>query len=284
MLKRYLIYFASFFFILNVCLAQTGELEKMDPSRAFEYGNYPAAITGFLDELKTSPEDYHTNLILGICYLESHIDYSKSIPYLEKIKDHKENDFEVLYYLGRAYHLNYKLDDAINTFKLFTDSCSDSSFVKQALRQIEMCKNAKRLMASPVNVTIENMGDTVNSKAPDYNVFVEQDESFIVFSSKRKKRNKAEGPSPEGFYTSDVFISYYEEGAWQKAKVQSNICTPVNEESVGLTADGNLLFLKVEGRGVSGDMVVSNKKGKSFKEPVKVEKTVNSSAEEMTSS
>ncbi|MBL4653487.1 MAG: PD40 domain-containing protein [Flavobacteriales bacterium] len=260
------------------------ENPSLKPDKAFENGNYTAAIKGYEKQLIALPKDYQTHLMLGKCYIDSYIDREKAIYYLEKIKNAKNNDFEVLYFLGRAYHLNYKFDLAISAYQTLIDSVGDSSTIKIAIRQIEMCENGKKLIKTPVDVTLKNLGDTINSDAPDFNVFVDQTESILVFSSKRKRRNKAEAASADGYYTADIFMSYLEEGAWQKLKSQSNVCTPSNEEVVGLSADGKLMFLNVSGRGVTGDMVVSARRSGSFKVPVKVENTLNTNASEMTAS
>ncbi|MDA9563343.1 hypothetical protein N9R81_01560 [Flavobacteriales bacterium] len=274
--------FLSFVFCLFCSSTLCQDEASLKPDKAFENKNYPAAIQGYERQLKKNPQDYDSQLHLGICYLESYVDPKKSIKVLEKIKDRKDNDFEVLFYLGQAYHLNYKFDEAISTYQMLADSTSDSAAIKIAKRQIEMCKSGKRLLSQPVDVTLHNLGDTINSSAPDYNVFINEDESMMVFSTQRKKRNKAEGPSSDGNYTADIFISYYEEGAWQKMKSQSKVCTPTHEEIVGLSADGTLMFINVNGRGVKGEMVIAKRKSGSFKTPIKMEKTVNTKATEMT--
>lgn len=269
-------------FCLVVLSSFAQEEEKINPHNAFENKNYSDAIKGFESALVGSPSDYDLQLKLGLCYMYSYIDRTKSIELLDKLKEKKDNNFEALYYLGRAYHVNYKFDEAIFYYQQFADSCKDSLTIAEALRQIEMCNNGKKLVANPVDVTLRNMGDAINSDAPDYNVFVDQEESILVFTSKRKKRNKSETPAEDGFYPSDILMSSFEEGAWQKPKVQSNVCTEVSEQSVGMSPDGQLMFLSIEGRGATGEMIVSSRKTGSFKEPIKVEKTVNSSAAEFT--
>lgn len=273
--------FSCYLILLSCVVIGQSNIPK-NPNKLFSNGNYIEAIKGYSHLLKASPNDYDLNLNLAQCYLNSHTDKKPAIDLLEKIKGSDKNNFEVLYFLGKAYHVNYKFDKAIATYQMYIDTIADSLKMADTRRQIEMCKNAKVLLSNPVNVKLKNLGDTINSKAPDYNVFVDEDESILVYSSKRKKRNKAEGPSPDGYYTADIFVSRFENNAWQKPKVPSKVCTPSNEEIVGLSADGKLMFLNINGRGVTGDMTVSHRPGKSFKEPIKVEKTVNSSATEMT--
>jgi len=255
-----------------------------NPDKAFANENFRAAIKGYKKQLITKPKDYRAQFQLGKCYINTLGEHEKAIFYLEKIKDRKDNNFEVLYYLGRAYHLNYKFDLAISTYSTLIDSTSDVVLVKNAQRQIEMCNNAIMLTSNPVNVTLRNMGDTINSSADDYNAFIDQTESIMVFASRRKKRNKAEVPFSNGEYTSDIFLSYYEEGAWQKLKSQSNISTAENEEIVGLSADGKLMFYSSNTKGALGEMIVSKRKSGSFKEPIMIEKTINSKAFEVTAS
>ena len=274
--------FLIMLFLVGFLNAQ--ENPPINPDKAFANENFKAAIKGYKKQLISRPQDYQAHLQLGKCYINTFGERGKALFHLEKIKDRKDNNFEVLYYLGRAYHLNYNFVLAISTYSALIDSTSDARFIKNAQRQIEMCNNAIKLTSSPVNVTLRNMGDTINSSADDYNAFIDQTESIMVFSSKRKKRNKAEAPFSNGEYTSDIFLSYYEEGAWQKIKSQSNVSTPENEEIVGLSADGKLMFYNSTSKGALGEMVVSKRKSGSFKEPIMVEKTINSSAFETTAS
>ena len=275
-------FFLIMLFLVGLLHAQENAL--INPDKAFANENFKAAIKGYKKQLIAQPQDYQAQFQLGKCYINTFEEREKAVFYLEKIKDRKDNNFEVLYYLGRAYHLNYKFVLAISTFSALIDSTSDALFIKNAQRQIEMCNNAIKLISSPINVTLRNMGDTVNSSADDYNAFIDQTESIMVFSSKRKKRNKAEAPFANGEYTSDIFLSYYEEGAWQKIKSQSNVSTPENEEIVGLSADGKLMFYNSTTKGALGEMIVSKRKSGSFKEPIMVEKTINSNAFETTAS
>ncbi|MBL4624292.1 MAG: PD40 domain-containing protein [Flavobacteriales bacterium] len=274
------------FFALGMAtllISSTGVAQKaIKPDKAYANKNYTAAITGYENNLTLQPDDYHSQLYLGKSYVNANRDLDKAIARLTAMVNNKENGYEALFTLGRAYHLSYQLDSAITTFSEFIKFSTDSVWSKRALRQIEMCNNAKELMAKPVNVTIKNLGDTINSAAPDYNAFVEQTESVMVFTSKRKKRNKADEPGADGYYSADIFLSKYQDDAWQKLKSQSNVSTFENEEIVGLSADGRLMFYNTDTRLYAGEMIISKRKTGSFGEPIWVENTINTKDFETT--
>jgi tetratricopeptide (TPR) repeat protein len=265
-------------FLLCVSFLLNADAQNVSPEKAFQNKNYKRAIQGFENKLVVQPDNYESQFYLGLSYLNSFPDISKSVNCFQKLQESKENNLEHIFYLGKAYHLNYKFDEAIETYSKYIEISKDTSLIKVAQRQVEMCYNAKVLVAKPVNVILKNLGDTINSESDDYNAFVEQTESVLVFTSRREKKNKSEKIEDNGKYTSDIFMSYYEEGAWQKVKSQSNISTPVNEEVAGLSADGTLMFYNTNARGYNGDMIVSKRKKGSFSEPVWIEKTINTNA------
>jgi hypothetical protein len=93
---------------------------------------------------------------------------------------------EAIYQLGRAYMFANRFDEAIITFNKYKDiQRGKEDNIITGSRMIEMCFNAKQLVKYPRNVKFENLGSTVNSAYPDYNPFIPEDESFIVFTTKR---------------------------------------------------------------------------------------------------
>jgi tetratricopeptide (TPR) repeat protein len=241
-----------------------------DPRIAADYiknGNYKDALKEYLVLLKEEPENFDFKINIAICYLNTNIDKSKAIPYLEYLISQK-NILPIIYFhLGRAYHLNYKFDEAIETFEKFKALApKETDYIKQADRLIEMCYNGKELIKFPLDVNFKNVGKEVNSEYPDYAPFVPEDESFMVFSTRRKGGTGAI-IDVDGFATSDVFISQEKGGKWAKSKsIGYAVNTEYDEQVVGLTPDGrNLLVFINNGDDIMGDLYISSvAKGKNF--------------------
>ncbi len=234
----------------------------------FALGNYKGALDEYLILVKDDSNNTTYNLRIGLCYVNTDIDKSKAIYFLEKAAADSRVDNIAWYELGHAYLVNYKMDKAIacfNKYKQLTNGKED--FVISADRMIQMCEEAKKKITHPVNVTIDNLGSEVNSPYPDFNAYVPFDESFIVFTSKRPG-NTGNLMDYDGYPTSDIFISYQKYDKWTKAKgIGNNINTDLVEESVGLTYNGNKLLIYADNFATLSQVLVSDRKGKSYQKP-----------------
>ena len=66
-----------------------------------------------------------------------------------------------------------------------------------------------------------------------------------------------------GIYTADIYWSQWKDSMWSKAKSQgANVNTEWDEESVGITALGDKVFVYFETIDVFGDLAASTIKGK----------------------
>ena len=92
---------------------------------------------------------------------------------------------QVFYHLGLAYQYASRFDDAIKTFNTYKIGLKGTE-LEQTIHQIETCENGKEYVKHPVNVTFQNLGKEINSEFPDYYPFVPANESFVVFTSRRK--------------------------------------------------------------------------------------------------
>ena len=235
----------------------------------FFIGNYKDAITEYTLLLKTDSLNSIYNLNLGISYLFTNIDKSKAIYYLEKAITDPNVDSKAWYELGRAYLVNYRLDDAIKTFEAYKKIplTTKVDLLISADRMIEMCEQAKINITKPINITFENMGSDINSPFPDYNPYVPADESFLVYTT-RRKGTTGNFVDYDGYNTADVYISNQNYEKWSKTKsIGININTDLVEETVGLSTDGKKLFVSVDNYIAMNVIILSEIKGKTFQKP-----------------
>src|ERR1035438_3555578 len=183
-MKKHLIILGLFLFIGYSGYSQVSDIFRTKYNLAESYlneGNFQDALPLFLFLDTLTPGNPNVSFNIGVCYTNSILDKTKAIPYLEKAilnisLDYAGNADEVtapifaFYYLGRAYMIDYKIDDAIKYFDKFKYYLTenDKDLLKDVNREIEMCYNAKKLMANPVNIKIENLGEPINSPYPDY--------------------------------------------------------------------------------------------------------------------
>ncbi|HEX8515699.1 MAG TPA: hypothetical protein VF868_05820 [Bacteroidia bacterium] len=267
---------------VSFTFAQDDDDKKVDPYTAdkkFIAGNYEAALDDYLELLDKDSKSDKYNYNIAICYLNTNINKSKAIPYLEILTHKPKFDPNAMYLLGRAYHYANRFDDAIRSYNVFKQTGrGNADNLADVDRQIQFCINAKELMKFPLNVTFENLGANVNSPYADYYPFVPSDESFIIYNTRRPDEGAAIAKE-DGSYLSAIYVSKVTEGAFAKAK---NIGPPISkkdgeQEIIGLSASGEIMLLYYTNLKGVGDIYITNTdKNKSFRSAERLADNINS--------
>ena len=260
----------------------------------FTNENYSAALDLYrkLDSIKGNA---NLKFKIGFCYLNAPTYKTKAIPYLEAaIKDiakkyeegeinEKQAPLSSMYYLAKAYHLNYDFDKAISMYQQYKQALgTDPKFTKEIAdldHDIESCGNGKELIKNPKKITITNVGEGINSAYPDYSPVVALDEQTLIFTTRRKGGVNDE-KELNGQYFEDIFISEFADGKWGAAKpIGSNLNTPGHEATVNLSADG-LKLLVYKDNGGNGNLFLSQFQDKQWSAPESVDAPINSPSHE----
>ncbi len=261
-----------------------------------QHKDYLQALPLYLALDTLEPANPVINYKIGLCYLNLPATKMKSIPLLEfvaselekvdrsKVED-QEIPVEVFYNLGRAYQIAYRLDDAIKAFEQYKKVASfgDKNFADanklMADMQIKACNTAKELMMSPLaNVTITHLDSVINSSFPEYSPVISADESVLIFTS-RRPGGTGNKMYYLGEYYEDIYVSYKRaNNVWtQPLSIGSAVNTDYNEASIGLSADGQQLFIFKNDNG-DGNIYVCNLSGETWTAPVKLDAPVNTKA------
>lgn len=284
----------SFLLINFLCLIST-RIHGQNNNQLFrqaqneiDIGHFQSALILFKQLDSLEPNNAYYNFFLGICYLNTKSNYSKAIEAFGfTIKNISEKETEILpqayLNLGKTYELCNRFDEAILVFEKITASeSSEKTLIENANREIETCKNAKKLIQNPVKVDVENLGNEVNSKYSDYAPIIKTDESMLIFTSKREESTG--GVQDEnGQYLEDIyFIQKNETNKWSLPKnIGSPINTSDNDATVALSVDGEKLFLY---RGKNGGIWTSDKKGTEWSAAQKLGRNINSGNSETSAS
>lgn len=268
------------FFSLQLSAQDKAISDPKIADERFKAANYDEALTNYLDLLEEDPKNMEYNYRIGVCYLNTYINKSKAIPYLELVTRQPKCEADAMYLLGRAYHFAYRFDDALRCYNQFKkDGKGSAENLADAEREIQNCYNAKELMKYPLNISFENLGSSVNSGYSDYYPFIPADESFIVYNTKRQDGGNLR--QADGSYYSSVYISRESDGGFLKGK---NIGAPIatgdgNVEVIGLSANGNFLLLYYDNSMGTGDIFISeyDKTKNVYKKPVKLDENINAS-------
>lgn len=286
----FLILIASVF-LLNAQYDSNFKNKYFQAENMIEYGNYEDALLVYLELLQEVPDNYNINFKVGYCYLNTVLDKKKSIPYLEKAmsgvsNDYQENDYkttscplEVYYYLGEAYHLDYKFQDAIDILENLKTQVPDIEFRPQIDSKIQQCKNGIELMKYPVKMIVTNLGGGINSEYKEHSPVFSADESVLIYTS-RREGNKGELMS-DGQYSEDIYVANKnKDGLWSNPKsIGESINTEGNEASIGLSVDGQKLLIYKDDN-EDGNIYYSELSGETWSKPVKLGPTINTKANE----
>ena len=254
--------------------------------------NYPLALKNFLEAYSMDSSSANINYKVGLCYLNSASEKFKAYYYLDKASKNvtkKYVDFEptekkapvqVFYYLGEAYRLANKFKDAALSYEKYKEQVgSNNKDIPEVERQIETSFNAIELTKNPKTVTVENLGDSINSEYAEYSAVVSADESTIIFTSRRPGSTGGEKTVEDIFYEDIYMSNKLPDGSWSYAMpIGSSINTNGSESCVSLSADGQQLYVYKDSNG--GDIYYSNLDGDKWTTPLPLGSDINSKAGE----
>jgi len=266
-----------FFLSLAITSQAVAQIDQMaEGKKFFDSKNYKSALRYFLEAYKASANDIELNSKIAQCYLNSNIEKSKALPYIEFVTKQAKFEPENLFFLGKAYHHSMKFDEAIAAYNRYIAAMEKKEKeIKMAQREIEVCNNAKEIIKKPLDVTFENAGRKVNSEFADYYPFAPGNGSLIVFTT-RRKGNTGGVLDPDGYYTSEIFISEFKNASWTKSKnIGVKLNTDYDEEAVGLSNDGKNLVVYIDHEDTYGDLYISKWEKSGYQLAVEVGSSVN---------
>jgi len=116
---------------------------------------YVEAFPIFSQLLSVYPEDINYNFKFSVCVLFADENKASAISLLEKVTANAEADKRAYYYLGYAYHLNYKFRKAITAYNNFKNSASKKDLAKLPIdRRVAMCENGLTLLRNKVELGV----------------------------------------------------------------------------------------------------------------------------------
>lgn len=270
MRQQYLIPFFFLLLSLSVNAQEYTKDVKPDPKFAklcIRFNNFVDGLKEYRMLLADDPDNVDFRQGAAFCMLNLNMDKRQAVDYMEWVVKQKKFDNQAYYILGLAYLQNYRFDEAIDAFNKFQQiEIKDQNRIP-ASRMIEVCHNAKDMIAKPVNVEIINLGKYVNSIYPDFNPYIPSNESMLLFNSQRKS-NLGHYAFYDGYYPSDIYVTYYKYGRWKKARRLPSSVNSMNiEKVVGMTSDGaKMFFIKEDIKG-NKQTFYSKKRGKYYRQP-----------------
>ncbi|MBL7917618.1 MAG: tetratricopeptide repeat protein, partial [Bacteroidia bacterium] len=244
-------------FVFSQAKQNLGKLDVDDANEHFKHLNYTMAMPIYKNELKKDPDNDFIRIRLAQCYLSTRINREEAVVLLEKVVKKNPNDDVSWKELARAYHLVNKLDQAEAAYKKYLElKPKKEAEIRPFLKQII---HARNFMNNPANVTLQNLGPEINSDEPDYYPFVSGDETFLVFTSRRKDNIGGKKIEMDGLRNSDIYFSKVENGKWAKAlNAGKSLNTQLDEQVVGIRPDGNEIVVYIDHIDKFGDLYITS--------------------------
>lgn len=280
MLKYYFV--ISCILSSTIVFSQSGRRYEIgDADEHFGHHNFLMALPIYKELLRADRTNAEIQFKIAECYLNTNINKPEAIKYLEFCAKSPKPEAEVFLKLGQAYRIANKIDESIKAFEKYITL--EPKKKKIAERQIEICNNAKMLMRNPINVSFTNLGPEINSVSADYYPWITQDESFLAFTT-RRKGTTASKVEVDGYFASDVYTSKTEGGKWLKAEnAGTKINSSLDEQVVGLKADGSEMLIYIDHIDQFGDIYNSVKKNGIFPKYVAFPEHINKKTEHSAS-
>jgi len=299
----FLIIVLKIFSIFNSIAQEKAFTEKEIEKRAitlFKKGNYTEAAPLFSQLLSLYPRDVRYNFYYGACLIELNEKIEESLKYLFFAQS-KSDDPLVYFYIGRAYHLLYRFDDAINYYRNAISFSRKLAKKYNIPRLIEMCENGKALLNYLTDLTIvdvrriskEKFFYSYELKDFDGKLIIKPKElkskldlkkepvNTVIFLPNYSKRIFYSSYGKKGKNGKDIYyVDLLPDGTFSKPQLLPEpINTPDDEDFPFLFKDGKTLYFSSKGHNSMGGYdifysVYDSSKGK-WSEPINLDFPIN---------
>ena len=262
-IMRKIILFLFLLNILDLNLVFSQEVSQEDKDLAalyVEQGDLTLVETKALDQARdlyvlaanTNPTNVQANYKAGDAIIQT-VGKDRAAQYFEKAYAvDPDFRFDMLYKIGRSYQYALEFDKALEFYNMYRDKLisepeyhgKDKVQLSVVDRNIYESHNGKELVANPAHYSIVNVGAAINSEEQEYGPVLNEDETELVFTSRRREGNLNENVADDNIPYEDIFISKKVNGTWQAAQnIGEIINTAYHDSNLALSADGSQLFL-----------------------------------------
>jgi len=271
--KRVLLFFAVLILTFNISLAQ----EQSNKELAEEYINQAelimeatAAMVDARDlyvlAAEADPTNVKANWMAGEFHLKT-IGKDRAVKYFLKVLELDPNyRFDIMYQIGRSYQYGMDFDNALAYYNRYLNKLKqedgyrgvDKVELPDVTRRIYECNNAKEFVANPAHYSIVNIGNAINTEFEEYAPVLNEDETLMIFTTRRRDGNLNENVFKDNKPFEDIFMAEKNNGVWSPAKnIGNTVNTEYHDSNLALSADGQQLFIYKDEN--NGDIYVSNR-------------------------
>lgn len=275
------------FFVSLATIAQNKDVQE-EAAIAFDSKDYKKAYELY-DKLYTQvPKNFEYKFRLGYSSIFYPEKKARAIEIFEDIK-RTDKSADADYYLAKAYHINYKFDQAITSYDAYIAAKGnkikedDKPFIADAKIGVMNCNNGKELIAKKIVADIKNIGAPINTNETEGVPIISADESIMIYTYIGEKstggllNDMLKPDKVEGTYHEDIFSSTRNnDSTWNTPVSISSLNSNSNDAAVALSPDGQVLFSFASDVKNPGDLCASKLVGTEWSKPEKLNSNINS--------
>ncbi|MCB0395810.1 MAG: PD40 domain-containing protein [Flavobacteriales bacterium] len=285
----------------------SGDSQKAAADAFFDQEDYGSAHPIYSQLLSLDQYNTDLNYRFGVCELFVNRDKEKALPFLKYASTQADAPLESHFFLGKAYHLNYRFNEALTSYYTFKEKATKAQLEKyDVTHQMEMCRNGKTLLSQIRDLLVLERKE-VNQA--DFFRSYDLDASFggkvIPMTEEfQGRKDKGGNAQPVMFITAskdEIFISSYGDqsdnldlyriaktvsGEWGKPEnLGSVINTPFDEAYPFLHPDGRTLYFASTGHNSMGGFDIFrstyNEESHTWMPPQNVDFAINTPADDI---
>ncbi|MEM6522202.1 MAG: OmpA family protein [Bacteroidota bacterium] len=221
----------------------------------------------YVQAVEADPENIVANYRAGDFHMKT-VGKDRAVNYFLKVLElDPEYRFDITYWIGRSYQYGMEFDKALAYYNRYKSKLTekdgyrgrDRTELPDVERRIYECNNAIEYVANPANFSIVNVGGAINSEFDDFAPVVNEDETLMIFTTRRRDGNLNENVFSDNKPYEDIFYTEKKNGVWSPAQnIGEIINTEFHDSNLALSADGKQLFLYKDDN--NGDIYESYRK------------------------
>jgi hypothetical protein len=256
---------------------KSGDYDKLfkTATKKLEFGDYIGANKIYTQLILQDSLDKNLRFNMGVC--------SYKLQEYDQAKVHFSNtsstvSLELFRYKAAIAHQNMKFKKAINYYNAYKIISGKKDLNNDEVNTlIEKIKYAELAIKDKRNVIVSNLRAPINTEYPEYVPLISADGAMLFFTSRRPgSTGGLLDPYERPF--EDIYVSENKGNTWlTPKKMQKGINTSTNDACVGLSADGQTLFIfRTNPDLMSGDLYESKMGLDDWEIPKKLGSDINS--------
>ena len=208
---------------------------------AFDYLDFVKAENDFKEALTVDKKFYEAYIMLGELMTKQNRYSEASANYKRAVKIDSLFFRPVFFNLANAELLSGDYINALIHFKVYLAQTGMSENNRiSAAKNIKNCEFALNAIKNPVPFSPVSVGDGINTSDDEYWPSITADGLTMMFT---RQPNVSNSSGFTGLVQEDFYISYFDNGEWQKAfNAGAPLNTNQNEGAQTLSSDGSYMY------------------------------------------